>query len=393
MKKKLNFDILESLRGLAALYVCIGHCRGVLWIGGEYFTKLHPTNTWTVWDHIRIGLNMLTRLSTEFVIVFFVLSGFSIAHSLRTNRQPAPFYKRRFIRLYPPYVGAIIWAMVAVSIISAVYPHFTDGTYRTDAFNVLHASQQLFQGKVIIKNLLYLPQLDGVLKPFWSLTQEVIFYLIAPFVFRKKNLYYALSVALFIAAIVGLKAGWIQPTIPVLFITFNIYFVIGSALYDHYAWVEEKLRRFLTKKTMIAFVLVTYFVMIALSLIDYVLLNALVAAALSVALIVYLLSKDIQIKSLIGIGRFSYTLYITHMPTIYLYMMGYFLVTQAAPPYIYNNLVFIPCVFLCLGFAWLHYSLIEKRSKVVLDKMRKKHLQTRQAAVKEKAVAVENRQW
>src|SRR3982751_2712005 len=99
MKRKIDFDILESLRGLAALYVCIGHSRANLWIGGEQYMKLHPADTLGFKDYLLLGLNMLTRLSTEFVIVFFVLSGFSIAHSLRKNTNAAPFYKRRFVRL------------------------------------------------------------------------------------------------------------------------------------------------------------------------------------------------------------------------------------------------------------------------------------------------------
>src|SRR6476661_6924887 len=128
MKRKLNFDILESLRGLAALYVCIGHARGNLWIGGEQYLKMHPRETLGISDYLVLGLNMLTRLSTEFVIVFFVLSGFSIAHSLRNNTQPLPFYKRRFIRLYPPYITALLWAMAVVLIIQVIAPQFVDGS-------------------------------------------------------------------------------------------------------------------------------------------------------------------------------------------------------------------------------------------------------------------------
>ena len=77
MKKlRLPFDILDSIRGIAAVYVCIAHCRGVLWIGGSEFLNLFPRSTWDVGDYLMFGFSMLSRLAVEFVIVFFVLSGF-----------------------------------------------------------------------------------------------------------------------------------------------------------------------------------------------------------------------------------------------------------------------------------------------------------------------------
>lgn len=371
MTKKLNFDITESLRGLASLYVCIGHCRGNLWIGGQHYQQLYPRNTWGLSDYVILSLNMLTRLSSEFVIVFFVLSGFSIAHSLRNNAQAAPFYKRRFIRLYPPYISALIWAMLVVWTVQLVFPHFVDGTYSTPTFDRLANSRQLFTWKVFLNNLIYLPDLGGVLTPFWSLTQEVIFYVLAPFLFRNKKLYYILSVVMFPVVSIATHFQWVTKSIITDYFYYNIFFAIGVGLYSHFDIVCAKAGIFRTSKTL-WISLGIYFLMIVVSLLDYDTLNAFIAAFVSVILIIFLLTQNIQIKWLIGVGRFSYTLYITHFPTIFLYMMLYYLITKATPPYIYNNLIFIPCVFFCVGIAWLHYNLVEKRSKGILDKLRKK---------------------
>jgi peptidoglycan/LPS O-acetylase OafA/YrhL len=373
VKPKLNFDILESLRGLAALYVCIGHCRGVLWIGGEHYLKLHPRDTLTFSDYLVLGLNMLTRLNSEFVIVFFVLSGFSIAHSLRNNKQVLPFYKRRFVRLYPPYVAALVWAMLIVGGIQLLLPHFSDGTFQTPTFDRLRDSRGLFEAGGIARNLFYMPQLGGVLTPFWSLTQEVIFYILAPFLLRNKKVYYALSILLFLAANVLNYYQWPQ-TIITNYFFFNIFFAIGIALYDNFEQVCQKTKAVFTKYKTIGIVVLIYFTMIGISLTGHETINALMAALLSVILIIYLLSKNIRIKWLIGIGRFSYTLYITHFSTIFLYLSLYYGITKAAPPYIFNNLLFIPCVFLCLGVAFLQKNLVEKRSKMILDKLRRKNV-------------------
>lgn len=379
MKKKLNFDILESLRGLAALYVCIGHSRGNLWIGGEQYMKLHPRETFGLSDYLLLALNMLTRLSTEFVIIFFVLSGFSIAHSLRNTTNPLPFYKRRFIRLYPPYIVAILWAMAVFLLIQAIAPQFADKTYNTPSFDRIADSKQLFQWTVFLKNLVYLPQIDGVLRPFWSLTMEVIFYLVAPFLFRVKNFYYISSAVLFLISMCIRYFGWPVHHIINDFCFYSIFFAVGVALYNNYNMVLEKAKFFLTNKA-VWIALFLFFGMIGVSLVikKYETITAFMAALMSVILIIYLLGNNKEIKWLINIGRFSYTLYITHFPTIFLYLSLFFLVTNATPPYIYNSFVFIPCVLLCLGVAYVHYYFVERRSKIVLDNLRKKEIQKRE---------------
>lgn len=372
MNRKIDFDILESLRGLAALYVCIAHCRGILWIGGEHYLELHPRETWAFIDYMIISLTMLTRLSTEFVIIFFVLSGFSIAHSLRNNKQVLPFYKRRFIRLYPPYITAIFWAMLVFMIIGSVYPSFTDGTYQTPAFDRIKDTNALFSWKVFLQNLVYLPQLDGFLQPFWSLTMEVIFYLLAPFLFRNKKWYHLSSITLFLLSMAGKYFQWPVHSIILDFGFYSIFFSIGVALYDHFDWILGKAKIFTKSPALIACTGL-FFIMIVVSLLGYKTMNAFLSAAMSAILIIYLLSNNKQVKWLISIGRYSYTLYITHFPTIFLFLAGYYLITQNEPPFIYNPIVFIPCIFVCLGVAYVQYLLIEKRSKGILDRMRRKN--------------------
>jgi len=380
MKRKIDFDILESLRGLAALYVCIAHCRGVLWIGGEYFTSQHPRSTWGVLDYMTISLTMLTRLSTEFVIIFFVLSGFSIAHSLRNSTQPGGFYKRRFIRLYPPYLMAIIYAMAVAWCLRAAFPHYFDGTYHTAVFERLSTSNGLFNWKTFALNLVYFPQMGGLLNPFWSLTHEVIFYLLAPFLFRNKKAYYIGSMVLFLGINILIQSGVIHlhEYIPVDFLFYNFFFALGVGLYSNYERIVSMFSLLLHRRVLIGVGLI-FLSMVGISLSKaYTLnsqwaiaLNALLAATMSVMLILYLVTNNLRIKPLIQIGRFSYTLYITHFPTIFIYLSAWYYFTKAHPPYITNSLVFIPCIFFCLLMAYTHYQLIEKRTKYILDRLRK----------------------
>lgn len=370
MKRKIDFDILESLRGFASFYVCLAHCRGILWIGGEHYLKLHPRSTWSIGDYLLIGVNMLTRLSTEFVIVFFVLSGFSIAHSLRNRQNPLEFYKRRFVRLYPPYITAIFWAMGVTALLLYVYPLFFTDAFNTPAFDRLKASRGLFEWPTFIKNLVYMPQIGGILTPLWSLSHEVIFYLLAPFLFLNKRVYYIGSVLGFCIVNYLYNAGILNHHVLTDFFNFNLFFAAGVFLYHHYEWFVDKFRMLTRTGPVIVVSLLLYFAMIGISLKGYYVLNSLLAAALSITLILYLVTNNLRFKPLIQLGRYSYTLYITHFPTIFIYLLLYYLVTGSTSPYIFNNLVFIPAVFLCLGVAYILYQLVEKRTKNILDKLR-----------------------
>src|SRR5688572_20744572 len=133
-KRKIPFDILDSIRGIASLYVVIAHCRGVLWIGGSGYSEKFPRSTWDLSEYLMVGSSLLTRLAVEFVIVFFVLSGFSIAHSLSTDKTPLPFYKRRLVRIYPSYIVALIWAGLIFVITGLLFPQWYDGSLRGFSF-------------------------------------------------------------------------------------------------------------------------------------------------------------------------------------------------------------------------------------------------------------------
>ena len=77
-----NLRQLHIIRGFAALYVAIGHAKIVFWSGGKEYIKTYPVEEWAVFDYIVFAIDMLSSSAQEFVIVFFILSGFFIAFSL-----------------------------------------------------------------------------------------------------------------------------------------------------------------------------------------------------------------------------------------------------------------------------------------------------------------------
>ena len=379
MKKVLglkDFEILDSIRGIASLFVTIAHCRGTLWIGGGEFLRMFPRETWSAWDYLIFGVSMLTRLSVEFVIVFFVLSGFSIAHSLSSNTSVKQFYLRRLIRIYPSYIVALIWAGLIFALTRYWFPEWYDGSRTKFAFERTVPMNTFFEPAVMLRNIFYMTDEQGMIAPFWSLTYEVIFYILAPFLFRKVNLYILFSVILF--SINSLFQDFVLSLgIPGYFYKFlfvyNIYFAIGVGLYNYFETIKAMFEK-LSKRLFLLFIgiaiCLTYGVNIYFQVGTTYSFAA--AALLGALLIIFFLKYQVQIPWLINIGKFSYTLYIVHYPTIFLYLALYSLVFNPDTIYILNYFVWMPAVFFCLGIAYLHYLLVESKTKHILNRLRHK---------------------
>jgi len=98
----------------------------------------------------------------EAVLGFLLISGFSIGSSYR--KEPDGFLKRRALRIYPVYIGALVLACIAVP----------------QAFDLHLAS-------TVLQNLVFLNQITtdvSLVGPAWSLALEVWLYCLTPFLWR-----------------------------------------------------------------------------------------------------------------------------------------------------------------------------------------------------------------
>jgi peptidoglycan/LPS O-acetylase OafA/YrhL len=152
-----NFPLIRAFRGIAAAWVVLFHARE-----GDHIPDLVAALPWSV-DVI------VFRLGHYGVPIFFALSGFVIAHSLRDATLSrgflGRFLLRRSIRLDPPY-----WGAIAIVLLSGWL-----------AARVRHEPWAPPSAGVIAANIVYLQRLLD-LKPlnpiFWTLTFEVQFYLV-----------------------------------------------------------------------------------------------------------------------------------------------------------------------------------------------------------------------
>lgn len=317
-----------------------------------------------------MGFLSLTRLGTEFVILFFVLSGFSIAHSLRVRPRLKDFYLRRIIRLYPVYIVALSWAIAVFLITKNWRPDFYSNTYDFITFNELAKMNDFLSPKILLGNLFYLP--NGILvSPFWSLTYEVIFYLLAPFVLRNRRAYYFISVLLFLLSLViyGVRIPYANPLLAYI-LSYNVFFMIGIALYDH--WERAKAILTLKKSSFWSILALIFLACVAFN-VKWGGISKVTAAAFALAACLMIVNFQIhrfRPKVLRMLGAASYTIYVSHYPTIILVLA---LVHEfIPPPYIFSKTVWILSLPVALGVATVFYHLVEKPTKLWLERLRRR---------------------
>lgn len=329
-------------------------------------------SSWSWSDYLVFATSLSTRLAVEFVIVFFVLSGFSIAYSLKRSNHTLPFYKKRFIRIYPPYLLALVWAGVVFIITKNLQPDFYTSQFETPTFSRYTQMLSFFDPLTIVGNLFYLPS-NGFIVQFWSLTYEVVFYALAPVMILSRKWYYRISLVLFVAyhilqASVGMESSIFSNFLGI----YNFYFAMGMFLFEHYT----RFSGWVVKQGKLKALTLTLFLLLTTYSINFLLQSEspwsfLPAGMMSCTLIVVFLSFKIKVRWLMMLGKHSYSLYITHFATIMLFHSVYYAVVPSSDlPYIQPFGVFLLAIPFCLGASYLFYLLIEKQTKKRLSKIR-----------------------
>jgi peptidoglycan/LPS O-acetylase OafA/YrhL len=209
-----NIDKLTVLRGLFAIAIFIRH----LWIPEIPFFSIFSLN-----------LNFLLKPHGNiFVRLFFLLSGYLIAKRYYENKYSLDlkgaisFYKHRINRIFPLYFFLVIL--------------FTILIYRDFLFSQ-RGWYVLFRVITFTYSTDLVPRFTGA---FWSLSTEIQFYVICPFVFfllsklkkigNKLNYLLALGFVNFISGVLIARLGSIIPEYPKSFLYYFIVFIFGIFL-------------------------------------------------------------------------------------------------------------------------------------------------------------------
>lgn len=270
----MDFKSIQALRAIAAIMVLLMHARIAVWWAKD------------LWDIPFISAHGMTGVS-----LFFCISGFIIAHvAEKGDFEPTRFLVKRLWRIAPIY-----WIVTTL----AVLFWYTSNFWQADVDRLGWLG--------IVKGYLIFPQLGfPLVNPGWSLEHEVIFYILAAFLFPIVRLV-GLFVALVILWVVGrCYGGWDYH----IFGYPQLYFAAGIAAY----WARNVSPGKLAPITVFSFlaVLLVLYKYWTIESYAFVLLMALACSSL-IAMLVSLESRGLLFHPwLVNIGDASYSIYIIH---------------------------------------------------------------------------------
>ncbi len=363
----MNIKVLDGLRGLAALYVMIGHARWLLWEGySEGYLKHTAEYGWI--DKMLMYFLSIFKFGHESVLLFFVLSGFLIhkgyvkkfLNDALQSVNIGQFYIKRIRRIYPPF----LFALCLTGLLDFIGRNFGftiyTGNTSNAGINVTVGNQSLsfltFIGNIFFLFKEYVP-IFGTNGPTWSLKLEWWFYLIYPIflLFSRKNIYYSTVIIFVLFALVNYTSFWTETLSKAVFSSIISWWA-GVILAEVYTKrIGLGLLNF-TVITLIGFFLLP-FLPIYSDLYDFriaLLLTAIISCLL------FFKTKNISFKLIENFkffGDFSYTLYIIHFP-ILVFISGIVLKYNQNQLPMHSYFVFLG-IIVCLVIAYLTHFLVE----------------------------------
>jgi peptidoglycan/LPS O-acetylase OafA/YrhL len=235
------------------------------------------------------------------VMVFLLISGISIGHSYIRNREE--FLKRRFLRIYPLYFVAVLFAVLLQRYLGS--PYEIPNTTMIAAGNLTSIANFFFLQGIATITITY----NG---PLWSIGVEVFLYLMVPILMYLRTLY------VLIIALISMFS----------FTFLEHYFLYG---HENLRWAWPFLIGFIISaknKPLFAIPLLVLTVFIVLY--NKTFSDSLSIVLISFGILVCLISMYMKLylsKKIIiffnFLGTISYPLYIFHIPIfILLYYLG-----------------------------------------------------------------------
>jgi peptidoglycan/LPS O-acetylase OafA/YrhL len=332
---------LDFLRGVAATYVVINHSRGDFFMGGQRLLAHHHPG---LRDYLTILLLQATSLGTEMVILFFVLSGFAMAHSVSRSSSVPMFYAKRVIRIWPPYIAATLLAFAIASIAGFDFP--------------------------LLQVAFYLHPHTRVTAQFWSLPYEVVFYVLCPLVVagRRNAMLFAIVALAGLLATVALRGVILNPWGSYFFLNFlgneMFFFACGAMAYWHFDRIPIVSPRTLGLAVAGAFVLTAA---VKFVIHDSNMLSCLVVIATT---ILALRNMPEKLPKWANLGSFSYSIYIYHFALLVLLSWGLsrFGIDSKA---IRNPFIWMLVPPVLIGGCYLLYLVTEKPCNRIVASLRK----------------------
>ncbi len=296
--QKTHFHFLDSFRGIAAISVVFYH----IYIQSEFAVS-------PLLGILPKPISYILFEQTFGVAIFFVLSGFVIAYSMRNARMDWSYFSnfmvRRLIRLTPPYYAAITFALLL---------GLADSVIRGDAFNWPDPL-------VMLANALYLEDILGVqhiIEVAWTLCIEMQFYIVfcallflahrLESIFKLRNALVIVFVPTGLFAVLWPLGIILEDERPQYFMPVWYSFLVGALAY--WAW---------SKRVHIGWLYLYLFVIVLGGSLNS---DSFVVAVGMTALTIFAVAKANRLETVMNwrwlqfLGLISYSLYLTHASVI-----------------------------------------------------------------------------
>lgn len=345
VKPKNYFYFIDALRGIAALWVFFFHAAL-----DDRLTML--TNILPHWFVV-----VLFDWGGLGVPIFFVISGFVIAHTISGVKVDFAYFKyfalRRFARLNPPYYFSIIVALAFAFLASyAKGEIFAPGN---DTFSLQRLAAHLFY----LQEIFRFTNFNDV---YWTLCLEVQFYLcfcvllgLAQWLNNSYNLQYS-------RAFVFAPAAILSSIYPIViftgngrvnfFLPFFYQFLLG--VFAYWSW-RDKLK---------PAYFYLYCGLVLTSRISHLPTHAITSVFIAILLLesgkANYIEKWLKWDWLQFLGKISYSFYLTHTP---IYGATFFVANKLFKSGVISEILCLTIgLIACILFATLMWQLIEKPS-------------------------------
>lgn len=332
-----TFGLVHSLRGIAATWVLLFHASE-----GRHIDQVKASIP--AWSH------SLFELGDNGVAIFFVLSGYVIAHSLRDREVTASylgrFALRRSIRLDPP-----LWASIALVIIFAALSSKVKGEIWTAP-----TFGQVVSNATYTQIFIGYPSINTV---YWTLCYEVQFYLALCLWLMLAQRAKVIAYCSMFGVAVAFGGGIVTSPVAGLFVDLWHCFFLGALAY----WAHHG------RMALVAFVLLN--AILALSNPNvFTQFCMMTSVALFVARKTGLMDNGLSWRPLTFLGTVSYSLYLTHNP---ISGASFFLLAKAGASQLAALFVTLA---VCVAAAYLFWLLIERPSMNLAHKIKLQASQT-----------------
>ena len=351
VKQTKRIESLDSIRGLAALAVLLGHSIGVL----AWPMKL----TWISLPVINIFFDGLSA-----VTMFFVLSGFVLSRPYTSADRQQPtrdlyiptFFIRRFTRVWIPWFCVFCLSLAAMTGFFRVYP--TDPPISEWLMRFWHTPQT---ASSILKQCVFVLHDAGklLLPQDWSLGVELKGSALIPVYIYLKRKHILLLIALAIILLITLPTG-----------KYYLAFMFGMLLAHYYNAVEKWMtaHNFGFKCAILAIGVMLYQIHLAVSSSNETSKAVCCICGIGCVLIIVatLGSRRIQAvlnhKAILFLGRVSYSVYLLQFLVLLVVLprLVHCLNTMGIHnPWQILLLSMTCCVLATLGLSAITYRLIE----------------------------------